>query len=182
MNESKITVRYAKALFTLAKESNSFDVMKMDMELLSQCIREIPELQFVIQSPVIKVSEKIKLFDESFRDSFSPLTRSFVTLVLERRREEYLLSISRAFLSSLKTEQGIEVAELVTAIPLDETLRKSVLNFITKRFKTQVELHETVDEKLIGGFILRIGDQQVDASISNKLARIKIALLQSNSR
>jgi F-type H+-transporting ATPase subunit delta len=101
--------------------------------------------------------------------------------VLERRREEYFQPIARVFLSSLKTEQGIEVAELVTAIPLNEALRKTVLHFITKRFNTQVELHETVDEKLIGGFILRVGDQQVDASISNKLARIKTALLQSNS-
>ena len=87
------------------------------MELLYQCIHEIPELQFVIQSPVIKVSEKIRLFEESFRTSFSPLTFSFINLVLERRREEYLAGISRYFLGLLKAEQGIQSAELVTATP-----------------------------------------------------------------
>jgi len=181
MNESKITVRYAKALFALAKEDNSFDVLKKDMEFLYQCIQEIPELKFVIQSPVIKVSEKIKLFEESFRSSFGPLTSSFINLVLERRREEYLAGISRYFLGLLKKEQGIQSAELVTATPLDETLRQSVLQYITRKFNTKVVLHETVDDKLIGGFILRVGDQQVDASIASKLSRIKTALMNSHS-
>lgn len=181
MNESKITVRYAKALFALAKEGNSFDAMKEDMELLYQCIQEIPELRFVIQSPVIKVSKKINLFEESFRDSFGPLTFSFINLVLERRREEYLAGISRYFLRLLKTEHGIQSAELVTATPLDETLRQAILKFITRKFNTKVDLHETVDDKLIGGFILRVGDQQVDASIANKLSRVKTALINSHS-
>jgi F-type H+-transporting ATPase subunit delta len=181
MNESKITVRYAKALFELAKENNSFDALKKDMEFLYQCIQEIPELRFVIQSPVIKVSEKIRLFEESFRTSFDPLTASFINLVLERRREEHLAGISRYFLGLLKKEQGIQSAELVIATPLDETLRQSVLQYITRKFKTKVELHETVDDKIIGGFILRVGDQQVDASITTKLARVKTALINSHS-
>lgn len=181
MNESKITVRYAKALLALAKEGNSTGELKSDMELLYQCIQEVPELQFVIQSPVIKVSDKIKLFEESFKGSFSPLSQSFLKLVLERRREEYLLGIARYFLSLLKTDQGIQVAGVVTAVPLNETLRKSIVQFITRKFHTQVDLNETVDEKLIGGFILRVGDQQVDASISNKLNRIKTSLINSHS-
>jgi F-type H+-transporting ATPase subunit delta len=181
MNESKITVRYAKALFGLAKEGNAFELMKNDMELLYQCIRELPELQFVINSPVIKVSEKVTVFRETFKDTFSPITASFITLVLERRREEYLLGIARYFLSLLKVEQGIQSAELVTAIPLDEKLRKSIMQFISKKFNTKVELQENVDEKLIGGFILRVGDQQVDASISSKLAQIKSSLTNSRT-
>jgi F-type H+-transporting ATPase subunit delta len=181
MNESKITVRYAKALFALAKETNSFDPMKRDMELLYQCIRELPELQFVIQSPVIKVSEKNRMFEEAFKGAFTATTFSFIKLVLERRREEHLVDISRYFLSLLKSEQGIQSAELVTATPLNDTLRQSILNFISRKFNTQVELHESVDNNLIGGFILRVGDQQVDASIASKLARIKTELIESNS-
>jgi len=181
MNESKITVRYAKALFALAKENNAFESMKNDMALLYQCIHDLPELQYVIQSPVIKVSDKVKLFGETFKSSFSPITLSFITLVLENRREEYLLGISRYFLTLLKTEQGIQSAEIVTAIPLNEELKKSLLHFITTKFKTKVDLNETVDEKLIGGFILRVGDQQLDASISNKLAQIKSSLTNSHS-
>jgi F-type H+-transporting ATPase subunit delta len=150
MNESKISVRYAKALFALVKESNSLDVLKKDMELLYQCIQEIPELQFVIHSPVIKVSEKIKLFEEMFHSSFDPLSLTFVDLVLSRRREEYLAGIARYFLSLLKIEQGVQGAEMITASPLDESLRKSILRLIATKFNsTKVELSESVDNNLM---------------------------------
>ncbi len=179
MNESKITVRYAKALFGLVKEDNSLDIQKKDIELLSQCIREIPELQEVIHSPVMKASEKIRLFDLSFGDSFSPLTVTFLHLVLESRREEYLPGICRYFLDLIKAEQGIRDAELVTASPLDEKLRESIIRLITKKFDSKVDLHETIDGTIIGGFILRVGDQQMDASLSSKLEKIKNELINS---
>lgn len=179
MNQSKITVRYAKAFFGLVKEDNTPDVQKKDMELLFQCIREIPELQDVILSPVMKASEKIRLFDLSFGSSFSPLTITFIHLVLEHRREEHLLDICRYFLGLIKAEQGIRDAELVTASPLDEKLRQSIIGLITKKFHSQVDLHEKVDGSIIGGFVLRVGDQQIDASISSKLEKIKNELINS---
>ncbi len=181
MNESKISVRYAKALFALAKESGSFDAFRNDIEGLYQCIREIPDLQDVIHSPVVKSGQKIRLFHEMFRNTFDPQTLKFIDLVLERRREEYLEGISRYFLSLMKTEQGIQPAEVVTAVPLDETLRQKIMKLIGKKFHAQVELNENVDEKLIGGFILRVGDQQVDASITSKLKRIQQELTNSHS-
>ena len=159
MNQSKITVRYAKALFGLVKEDKSLDIQKKDMELLFQCIQEIPELQDIIQSPVMRSSEKIRLFDLSFGDSFSPLTVTFLHLI--------------------KAEQGIREAELVTASPLDEKLRQSIIRLVTRKFDTSVDLHEKVDGSIIGGFILRVGDQQIDASISSKLEKIKNELINS---
>lgn len=181
MNESKITVRYAKALIELAKENNASEQMKNDMELLHQCIQELPEMQYVISSPVIKVSEKVSLFAETFKSAFSPTTQTFIKLVIERRREEYLQGIARHFLYLLKADSGIKVAEVVTAIPLDEKLRKSILQFIRNKFHVSVELQESIDEQLIGGFILRIADQQVDASISTKLSKIKSTLTNSHT-
>jgi len=180
MNESKITVRYAKALFGLAKEGNSLEAVKNDMLLLGECIHEVPELQFVISSPVIKVSEKIRLFNEVFKAAFHELTSSFVNLLLEKRREEYLAGIARYFITLMKADQGIRSADLITALPLDANLRDALKKYIAKRFNAQVEMHESVDEKLIGGFILRVDDQQIDASISTKLERIKSALIQSH--
>jgi F-type H+-transporting ATPase subunit delta len=181
MNESKISVRYAKALFGLVKEDQSFDVQKKDIELLYQCIRESPELQFVIQSPVIRAVDKIRLFEESFAGALSPLTFNFVRLVLNHRREEYLSGICHYFLGLLNTERGVKPAELVTAAPLDEKLRQSVIRLIARKFDTKVELREEINQAIIGGFVLRVGDQQIDASISSKLGRIKNELINSPS-
>ena len=182
MNESKISVRYAKALFTLAKEAGTMEVLKKDVEVLYQCIREIPELQYVIHSPVIRSSEKTKLFQEMFREAFHPITLTFINLVLEHHREEYLAGISRYFLTLMKTEQGVQVAEVVTALPLSESLRQSIRKLIAKKFNAQVELSESVDPTLIGGFVLRVGDQQIDASIASKLKRVQKELIQSHTR
>jgi F-type H+-transporting ATPase subunit delta len=181
MNESKISVRYAKALFNLVKEENSLEKHKEDIELLYQCVREIPELKFVIQSPVIKASDKIRVFEESFREGVSPLTLSFLRLVLEHRREENMEGIARYFLTLVRAEQGIRSAELVTAKPVDDALRQSISQLIAKKFNTKVDLHEQVDPSIIGGFVLRVGDQQIDASISSKLKRIKRELIQSQN-
>ena len=71
MNESKISVRYARALYDLVKEDNAMDAHRQDMELLSLCIRDIPELQYIIHSPVIRVSEKTKIFAEIFKTNFN---------------------------------------------------------------------------------------------------------------
>lgn len=181
MNESKISVRYAKALFALAKESGSLDRLNTDVELLYQCIREIPELKQVIYSPVIRTSVKIQLFKDMFSTSFDLLTSSFINLVLEHKREEYLEGISRYFLTLVKKEKGIQPAELLTAVKLDESLRQSILKLITKKIGASgIELQESTDKRLIGGFILRIGDQQIDASISTQLKRIQKELSTSH--
>ena len=181
MNESKISVRYAKALFSLVKEENTLEKHKNDMELLYQCIREVPELQYVIQSPVIKSGEKIRVFGEIFRESMSPLSLSFIRLVLENRREEGLEGIARYFLTLIRAEQGIRSADLTTAKPVDDALRQSISALIAKKFNTKVDLHEAVDPAIIGGFVLKVGDQQIDASIASKLKRIKRELIHSQN-
>jgi len=177
MNESKISVRYAKALFSLSRETNTLDVLKKDMEMLLQCISEVPDLQYIIQSPVIKSGEKIRLFSEVFKNSFSELSFSFISMVLENKREEFLAGMARYFLELLRTEQGVQSAMLTTAISVDDDTRRSVLQLISKKFNTKAELKEVVDTSIIGGFILQVGDQQLDSSISGKLKRIKKELI-----
>jgi F-type H+-transporting ATPase subunit delta len=179
MNESKIAVRYAKALFELVKEDHALEVHQEEMVSLYQCIREIPELKMIIESPVIRASEKMKLFREAFGSSFSGTTMKFIDMVLEGRREEHLAGICRYFLDLIKKEKGIRSAELVTAFKADDKLKQSIIRLVSKRFGGQVELHEKTDTSLIGGFILRVGDQQIDASISSKLEKIKNELTNS---
>lgn len=181
MNESKISVRYAKALFSAGKEDGTLDVLKNDIEQLYQGIQEIPELQQIIESPVIKASQKIRLFNEAFKEVFSPLTFTFIRLVIENHREEYLAGISRYFLSLLRAEQNIQSAEFITASEINAKIRDSVIGLISKKFRTRVDLHEQTDTRIIGGFILRVGDEQIDASIASKLSRIRKELTQSQS-
>ena len=181
MNESKISVRYAKALFSAGKENHLLDELKNDIELLYLCIQEIPDLQHVIESPVIKASQKVRLFNKAFKNAFNPITFTFIGLVIENHREDYLAGISRYFLGLLRAEQNIQSAEFTTAYEIEEKIRDSVIRLIQKKFRTRVDLHEITDKRIIGGFVLRVGDEQIDASISSKLARIRKELTQSQS-
>ena len=181
MNESKISVRYAKALFTAGKEDNSLDVLKHDIDILLQSIMEIPEVQHIIESPVIKASQKVRLFNVAFKDVFSPLTFTFLGLVIENHREDFLAGISRYFLGLFRAEQNIQSAEFITATEIDAKTRDSVIRLIAKKFRATVDLRELTDQRIIGGFILRVGDEQIDASIASKLSRIKKELTQTQS-
>jgi F-type H+-transporting ATPase subunit delta len=177
MNESKISVRYAKALFSEARETGSLDTLKKDFEFINLCLSESPELRNLIQSVVVKSGKKTEIFEVVFRDSLDELTMSFLRLVLQNRREEYLPGIARYFLKLIMTEQNIESAELITVSPISEDTRKSVINLISRKFNSKVDLEERINDKIIGGFVLRVGDEQIDASIASKLERIRKELI-----
>ncbi len=177
MNESKISVRYAKALLSLGKEDNILPRLRKDIELLSNSITSIPELNNFLMNPVIKISEKLKLITNTFKNSFHPVMISFLTLIIKNRREANLLSISRVFLDLFRKDRNIKSTTLITSKTIDEKLRNTVVTYITKKLDINIELNERVNEKLIGGFILRIEDQQIDASVLNHLNKIRRELL-----
>jgi len=179
MNESIISVRYTKALFALAKEKNILDVVKNDMESLFAIMEESEELQLAFQNPVLKPSHKKEIAEEIFGKFFNKITLSFINVLIENRREEYLHSISRNFLSMYKKFMGIEQGVFTTAIRANDKILDNVKNIIRKALKTEVELINQVDEKIIGGFVLRVGDKQFDASIESNLNKIKRKLLNT---
>ena len=98
---------------------------------------------------------------------------SFINLITKKKREALLFDIAQGFLDLYKIDQGIESATLTTAAALDEHTRQQVLDFIKKQGVSQVDLTEQVDESLIGGAILRLGDKQLDASVARQIKDLK---------
>ena len=97
----------------------------------------------------------------------------FVNIIITKKRENLLSSIAISFIDLYKTYKKIESATVTTATPLDESLKKEVINFIKKHGDQDVELTEIVDESIIGGAIIRMGDKQLDASVSNAISELK---------
>jgi F-type H+-transporting ATPase subunit delta len=177
MNEGKIAVRYAKALYTLAKEESLSDKIKQDLEYIRMIITESAEFKNLLENSAIKQSKKKELFELLFKDTVHVKTRHFLDLVLKNRRESYLTSIVRFYMAFYKKEKGIKPAILTTAVPLSEETKKSITGLITGKMNILIDLEEKTDEKIIGGFILKIDDQQIDASVSSRLGKIKKELL-----
>jgi len=177
MNHSKISVRYAKALFLLAKERNILDEIKKDIELVYTSCDSVYELKFLLESPVVKTSQKQEIFKQIYQNKVNELTITFLDLIIKNKREAHIKDIARNILDLFRKELGVKTAILTTAVALDETLRKNITEVIKLKFKTEIELTEQINKDLIGGFILRVDDQQYDASVSTKLNKLKKVLI-----
>ena len=179
MDQSKITIRYAKAFFSLAKEKQMLDILKNDIEYISLLCSESVDFKLLLESPVVKKSQKIKLFNSIFKSGINELSLNFLNLIAENRREIDLPGICRNILNLYRQDQGVKTVVMTSAVSLSPTIIKQIKSQLESEFKANVELSERVEPELIGGFILRVDDQQMDASIATQLRKVKEKLLQS---
>lgn len=172
MANTRATLRYAKSLFELAKEQNTLEVCKTDMETILSVCSGSKDLALLLKSPVIKTDKKLAILSDVF-SNLSDLTSSFVRLITKKKREALLVEIAQQFMLVYKRSLGIETAIITSAHPLDDSLRAQVLEFIKKQGIEKVELTEKVNQNLIGGAIVRIGDRQLDASVLRQINDLK---------
>ncbi|RUT78797.1 ATP synthase F1 subunit delta [Ancylomarina longa] len=181
MNESKISVRYAKALFQLGKEKNRLETFIADIHLVEDLCNESGDFWLMLESPVAKTSQKRLAIQRIFEGKVDIDTLKFLDLVVQNRREAYLKDISRNFLVLCRKDQGILSATLTSASEMELTVRNQLKDLLAKSFDSQIELKEVIDEDIIGGFVIRVEDQQLDASVSTQLNQIKRELLSNYS-
>lgn len=172
MNQSKIGVRYAKAFFEVARDQHLLDVAKTDMEKVAGACRQ-SDFKLLLESPVVKTSRKKAILKQIFQNTLNDLTIKFLVMLAHNKREVYLPDIARNFIQQYQTDKGIKAAKVVTATKLDAKTQTRLEQVIAELFKTELELTTETNPDIKGGFILRVGDQQIDASVSSKLKRIK---------
>ena len=179
MNESKISVRYSRALFQSALEKRVLDKVNQDMIFISE-ICKIPEAKEFLHSPVIVPSKKKTIFHRILGDNVEKITLSLIDLVVTNGRETHIPAIARVFIHETLKHKGITESILTTAVKTDAKVRKQITDLISSVFETKVELEEKIDPEIIGGFILRVDDNYIDASIRSKLRKIKKELMGSD--
>ncbi len=172
MNDSKISVRYSRALFESAVEKNILDKVNQDMLFISEICR-FPETKELLLSPVIVPSKKSDILHKMIGDNVEKITLSLIDIAVKNGRESYIPAIARVFVHETMKYKGITKSVLTTAVKVDPKVRKQITDMISEVFKTKVDLDEVIDTEIIGGFILRVDDNFVDASIRNKLRKIK---------
>ena len=172
MRNTRVTLRYAKSLLDLAAEVNQLEACKLDMESIVTVCKESKELSLLLKSPVVKTDKKLTILMQVF-SNLGTLTKSFISIITNKKREALLEEIAQRFLLVYKQHKGIESALITTANPLSSDLRPAVQAFVEKHAGGQVELTEKVDEKLIGGAVIRIGDKQLDTSVLRQINDLK---------
>jgi F-type H+-transporting ATPase subunit delta len=173
MHESRVARPYAKSLLELAQEKGRLDEVKKDMALFVQICIDNHAFVSVMKNPIIPHDKKQNILDTLFKGRVSDLTMSMFKILTRKNREAYLYDIAKAFTEQYNVFKGIEIAEVTTTYPLTEDQKKNFVNMVSQRDGKKVDLKEIIDETIIGGYILKVGDKQVDESIKTKLQRLK---------
>ena len=169
MSGSRAAIRYAKAILSFALEQNKEVEVNDDMLLIASTINENEDLQMLLNSPVIKSDLKKSTLKEVFSSKISSLSVGLIDLLIDNKRLSIISEVAKKYTVLYDKLKGIEVAKVTTAVPLTKELNEQVLKKVKEITGKEATIENNVNPDIIGGFILRIGDVQYDASISNKL-------------
>ncbi len=172
MSESRVALRYAKATLDQAVENKALKALEEDMRSIAQTISGNKELSDVLNSPVVKSSDKKNIITEVFKGS-NEITQGLVNVLIENKRVDLLNEVAQKYIILNEELKGQGVAFVTTAVALTSDLEKKILNKVVELTGKKVVVENTIDEKILGGFILRVGDLQYDASIASKLGNLK---------
>ena len=173
MSGSRAAIRYAKAILSFALEQQKEVQVNEDMMLIASTIEESDELQVLLTSPVIKTELKKAALNQLFASKVSSLTIGLINLLIDNKRLAILSYVAKKYTVLFDKLKGIEVAKVTTAFSLTDSLRKQVLTKVKEITGKEATIENVINPEIIGGFILRIGDVQYDASVANKLQGLK---------
>jgi len=172
MVSTRAAIRYAKAILEIAKSKGVAEAVSVDMNSIASTISGNVELSTFIQNPTLKVEVKENALMEVFANTNS-VTKSLFHLLFENKRFEILEAVAVEYSKLFDIMNGVEVAQVTTAIAMDAALEAKVLAKIATLSDKKITIENIVDASIIGGFILRIGDKQYNASVANRLQVLK---------
>ena len=173
MAHTKAASRYAKSLLGLVAEKGNLEEAFNDMLLIKKTCAENSELVTLLKSPVVNTEKKQNILSSIYSKNVSDVTMLFLNLITKNRREGVLPEIADAFIAQYKTLKGITTALVTSAAVLSDSAKKRIEEVVQKEVGGAVELATEIDPALIGGFVLRIGDKQLDTSILSQISVLK---------
>lgn len=170
---SRAAIRYAKAALQHASETKTENVLFGDMQSVYATIEGSHELRNMLTSPVIKAEDKKQVLLKVFSGQ-TDVTKNLIRVLIENQRTALLGDVAKSYVQLYNEAQGVQVAKVTTAVPLSSELEAKILVKVKEMTGSdKVTVENIIDESIIGGFILRVGDLQYNASIANKLNRLK---------
>jgi F-type H+-transporting ATPase subunit delta len=174
MADTRVASRYVKSLLSLAVEQGVVEAVNNDMQFFDKVCHSNRDFVLMLKSPIIRHEKKKEILNKLFKGRVHALTMSIIEILTKKNREPLLPAIATEFHNAYNVYKGIGKASIISTVPVDDALRAELVAIVKKLSNMkQVELEEKVDKDLIGGFILNVGDRQIDASIKNKLKVLK---------
>lgn len=173
MKETRSALRYARAILNLAKETGKESEVNENMQFIAATISESADLETMLKSPVIKASEKKKVLNALFSNHINVISLGLFNLLEENKRMPILISIAKQYTIIYDYFKNMDIAKVTTAVPLSKELEEKVLAKVIELTGNKASIENIVNPAILGGFVLRVGDIQYDASISNHLNELR---------
>ncbi len=173
MSELTVASRYAKSLIDLAQEQNNLEAINNDMKFFLHTLKANPQLKAVLGNPIISQAKKIAILADLFSGKVDKLSISFFNIMVNKGRGEVLYTTAQEFNNQYNIIKHITKASVVSATALSEANKAKLLDEVKAAVGGEVILDAKTDPSLIGGFVLTVGDRQVDTSIAASLKKLK---------
>jgi F-type H+-transporting ATPase subunit delta len=177
MSDQAVAYRYAKSLIELAEEKGVTETIQQDMVLFEKVCSENRSFELALKSPVVKHLKKLSILKEVFNDKINPMTLSIFTIITNKNRESILPSLASEYLRQYDLLKNNLVAEVTTVSEISDAQRQEFTNLVAKATGKNVSLIEKINADLIGGYILKVGDKQIDTTVKRKLNDLKVGFL-----
>ncbi|WP_374723646.1 F0F1 ATP synthase subunit delta [Calidifontibacillus erzurumensis] len=179
MSQNAVASRYALALYQLAKEQNLLEQLEQEFKVVEQVLNENPKFLTILKHPKVSKDAKKALVKDVFKDASQTLVNT-ILLLIDRKREDLLLEIAEQYFLLANEARGIAEAKVYSVRPLTADEEQALSEVFAKKIgKSELRIKNIVDNSLIGGIKLRIGNTIYDGSVKGKLERIERQLLQA---
>ena len=174
MKETRVASRYAKSLITLAQEEGKLEMVHEDMALVRKTVDDNRELDLLLHSPIVKGDKKLAILRAIFAGKIGEISQKFIDILVSKHREHLIDDVAEEVERQYLLIKEIVRAEVVSAIPLTGEEREQVLRVVKQLDSSnEIQLKETIDKSIIGGFIITVGDKQVDQSVAGRLEKYR---------
>ena len=174
MDNGKISVRYARALFQIAQEQGCEDAVYEGLtHFAHNYLLAIAQFNEVLADPIVEKEEKVKLLEMAVGEPMHDSLKQFITFVVEQQREDKMFFIAMKYMEMYRRKHNILNTQLTTATELPETTLDKIKAYVEQTFNVEAEMEVKIDPSLIGGFILDIENSRMDASVAGQLNALK---------
>ncbi len=176
--DSKVAKRYAGALFNTAVTIGTQDTVGVDLDGLALAWTQSPRLAEMLESPLITSDRKLEMIDKLFASEVSPTTLSFLKLLVDKGRENILPIVHLEYGLMADAAHGLIRATATVAVPLSDSQKSSLIEGLKKRTGKSIELDVEINPSILGGVIVKLGDNVIDGSVRGSLERLRENMLQ----
>ena len=173
----QLAIKYSRAMFLLAQEEGKLVEYGQELQSLFSDIEGTPELKAYLESPMIPRQAKQEAVQKIFGGELSPLVMNFLRLLLDKQRISALGEIVRQYENFANEAQGILVADVTTARSLSDSLGERLMAKLGEVTGKKIKLRKHLDEKLLGGAVVRMGDKLIDGSLKSRMKALEAQLL-----